>query len=189
LLTPGRIVRAKLMASLRVSTVLTLLLTEQVLLGYALVRELQIQLFSIIPFFLIILATCLVTSSLGLMWSSLVRKTSVAIIATYLSLLVIFVLPIGLYQWALTIFPDTPDDILRWCMTPSPYASALSVPIVGNRLTGTGAAITPMVRPLAFANVQIYVISLGISLLISLICHLITLVAFRYKWWKARESV
>ena len=121
LLTPGRIVRAKLMASLRVSTVLTLLLTEQVLLGYALVRELQIQLFSIIPFFLIILATCLVTSSLGLMWSSLVRKTSVAIIATYLSLLVIFVLPIGLYQWALTIFPDTPDDILRWCMTPVSY--------------------------------------------------------------------
>ena len=189
LLTPGRIVRAKLMASLRVSTVLTLLLTEQVLLGYALVRELQIQLFSIIPFFLIILATCLVTSSLGLMWSSLVRKTSVAIIATYLSLLVLFVLPIGLYQWALTIFPNTPDDILRWCMTPSPYASALSVPIVGNRLTATGAAITPMVRPLAFANVQIYMISLGISLLISLICHLITLVAFRYKWWKARESV
>ena len=189
LLTPGRIVRAKLMAALRVSTVLTLLLTEQVILAYVLVRDLQIQFLTIIPFFIIILASCLVTSSLGLMWSSLVRKTSVSIIATYLSLLLLFVAPFGVYQWALTIFPETPDNILRWIMTPSPYASALSVPIVGDRLTSTGSDISPIERPLAFAKVQIWVISLGISLLISLICHLVTLVAFRYKWWKARESV
>ena len=41
LLTPGKIVFAKLMAALRVSTVLTFLLTEQLLLAYLLIPELR----------------------------------------------------------------------------------------------------------------------------------------------------
>jgi ABC-type transport system involved in multi-copper enzyme maturation permease subunit len=189
LLTPGRIIRAKLMAALRVSTVLTLLLTEQIMLAYALVRDLQIQFITIVPFFLIILMTCLLTSSVGLMWSSLVRRTSVSMIMTYLSLMMIFVLPIGLYNWALAIFPDVRENVLRWLMTPSPFAAARSVPIVGDRLTATGSDITYIERPLAFVRIQIWVIFLAISLLLSIVCHLITLAAFRYRWWKARESV
>ncbi|MFM7591807.1 MAG: ABC transporter permease subunit, partial [Isosphaeraceae bacterium] len=189
LLTPGRIIRAKLMASLRVSTVLTLLLTEQIMLAYALVRDLQLQFLTIIPFFLIILMTCLLTTSIGLLWSSLVRRTSVAMIMTYLSLMLIFVVPVGLYNWALTILPDVPESVLRWVMTPSPFAAAMSVPIVGDRLTATGADITAIEKPLAYANIQIWVIYLAMALLTSIFCHIVTLAAFRYRWWKARESV
>ena len=189
LLTPGKIVRAKLLAALRVSTVLTLLLTEQIMLAYGLVRELQMQFFTIFPYFIIIVVTCLVTSSLGLMWSSIVRKTSVSIIVTYLSMIVLFVAPIGIYNWSLTILPDVPDNQLRWIMTPSPYAAALSVPIQAARLGATGSALKPMEQPLAWANVEIWYITIAFSLLFSLVCHFITLIAFRLRWWKARESV
>ncbi len=189
LLTPGRIVRAKLLAALRVSTVLTLLLTEQVILAYALVRDLQLQFWTIIPYFLIILATCLVTSSVGLMWSSLVRKTSVAMIATYLSLMIMFVLPVGIYRWSLSVAQGVQDEVLRWILVPSPYAAAMSVKIVGDRPTSLGGDIQPIERPLAGIDMPIWVVSLALFLAISLLCHIVTLIAFRYRWWKARESV
>lgn len=189
LLTPGRIVRAKLLAALRVSTVLTLLLTEQIMLAYALVRDLQLQFLTIIPFFIIILVTCLLTSSIGLMWSSLVRKTSVAMILTYLTLMVVFVLPAGIYQWSLTLFPDTSADILRWSLVPSPFASSLSVPIVGDRFTNTGSEIQPIERPLDYIGQPIWIVFVPVALLLSLICHGITMVAFRIRWWNARHTV
>jgi ABC-type transport system involved in multi-copper enzyme maturation permease subunit len=189
LLTPGRIVRAKLLAALRVSTVLTLLLTEQIILAYALVRDLQLQFWTIIPYFLIILATCLMTSSIGLLWSSMVRKTSVAMIATYLTLMILFVLPVGLYRWSLTVTQGIPDEVLRWILVPSPYAAAMSVKIVGDRPTSMGGDIQPIERALAGADVSIWVVSIGFFLAFSLICHIVTLVAFRYRWWRAREAV
>lgn len=189
LLTPGRIVRAKLLAALRVSTVLTLLLTEQVILAYALVRDLQLQFWTIIPYFLIILVTCLMTSSIGLLWSSLVRKTSVAMIATYMSLMALFVLPVGLYRWSLSVAQGISDEVLRWILVPSPYAAAMSVLIVGDRPTNMGGDVQPIERPLAAAGVPIWVVSIGLFLVISLLCHVVTLIAFRYRWWRARESV
>ncbi|MFM7130285.1 MAG: hypothetical protein ACKO0V_13100, partial [bacterium] len=62
-------------------------------------------------------------------------------------------------------------------------------PIVGDRLTATGADITAIEKPLAYANIQIWVIYLAMALLTSIFCHIVTLAAFRYRWWKARESV
>ena len=47
LLTPGKIVFAKLLAALRVSTVLTFLLTEQLLLAYLLIPELRDRLWTL----------------------------------------------------------------------------------------------------------------------------------------------
>src|SRR5438309_324908 len=50
LLTPGRIVLAKLIAALRVSTVLTFLLTEQLLLAYFLLKELRDRIWTLVVF-------------------------------------------------------------------------------------------------------------------------------------------
>ena len=100
LLTPWRIIVAKLIAALRVSTVLTFLLTEQLLLAYLLLPELRYRFWTLVVFLLIIATTCLATSTIGLMCSSLVRRTSTAMVLTYLMLLVLFVLPMGL-SWYL----------------------------------------------------------------------------------------
>ena len=69
LLRPGQIVFAKLMASLRVSTVLTFLLTEQMLLAYVLLPELRDRFWTLAAYLLIIATTCLATSTIGLMCS------------------------------------------------------------------------------------------------------------------------
>src|SRR5580692_1736357 len=79
LLRPGKIVFAKLMASLRVWTLLAYLL--------------------------IIATTCLATSTIGLLCSALARKTSTAMVLTYLTLLILFVMPMGL-AWYLQGIPS-----------------------------------------------------------------------------------
>src|SRR5215471_11192479 len=75
LLRPGKIVFAKLLAALRVSTVLTFLLTEQILLAYFLLPELRYRIWTLVVFLTIIAVTCLATSTIGLMCSSLARRT------------------------------------------------------------------------------------------------------------------
>ncbi len=82
---------AKLLAALRVSTVLTFLLTEQLLLAYILLPELRDRFWTLIVFLLIIATTCLATSTIGLMCSALARRTSTAMVLTYLTLLLLFV--------------------------------------------------------------------------------------------------
>ena len=71
MLRPGQIVFAKLMAALRVSTVLTFLLTEQLLLAYILLPELRQRFWTLVVFLLIIATTCMATSTIGLMCSLL----------------------------------------------------------------------------------------------------------------------
>src|SRR4051794_24164438 len=96
LLRPGEIVGAKLVAALRVSTVLTFLLTEQLLLGYLLVPELRERFWTLGIFLAIIAVTCLATTTIGLLCSSLARRTSSALVVTYLALLLLFAGPVGL---------------------------------------------------------------------------------------------
>ena len=62
--------------------------------------ELRYRFWTLLVFLLIIATTCLATSSVGLMCSALVRRTSTAMVLTYLTLLVLFVLPMGL-SWYL----------------------------------------------------------------------------------------
>ena len=103
LLPPGKIVLAKLLAALRVSTVLTFLLTEQLLLAYVLIPELRDRFWTLVVFLAIIATTCLATSTIGLLCSALSRKTSVAMVLTYMTLLVLFVGPVGV-RWYLEGF-------------------------------------------------------------------------------------
>ena len=114
LLRPGQIVLAKLVAALRVSTVLTFLLTEQLILAYILLPELHRRLWTLFAFFLIIATTCLATTTIGLLCSALSRRTSVAMVVTYMTLLVLFVGPVGL-SWYLQGFAvdlrGTPGDV------------------------------------------------------------------------------
>src|SRR5262249_31256830 len=128
LLRPGKIVVAKLLAALRVSTVLTFLLTEQILLAYILLPELRNRWWTLVVFLLIIATTCLATSTIGLMCSALARKTSVAMVLTYLTLLLLFVLPMGL-GWYLQGIQSVTKEQLAGLTVTSPFSAALSVPM------------------------------------------------------------
>jgi ABC-type transport system involved in multi-copper enzyme maturation permease subunit len=189
LLRPGKIVLAKLMAALRVSTVLTFLLTEQILLAYILLPELRNRFWTLIVFLLIIAVTCLATSTIGLMCSSLARRTSVAMVLTYLTLLVLFVLPMGL-GWYLERIETISREQLAGLSVTSPFSAALSVPMHTSR--NEAWANQPLnVRPEILVPITpslqlpVWAIFLCIYPPLSLVFFGLTYLAFRWRWWRA----
>jgi ABC-type transport system involved in multi-copper enzyme maturation permease subunit len=195
LLTPWRIIVAKLIASLRISTVLTFLLTEQLLLAYLLLPELRYRFWTLIVFLLIIATTCLATSTVGLMCSSLVRRTSTAMVLTYLTLLVLFVLPMGL-SWYLEGMSQehslSAERRASFTIT-SPFSAALSVPMHTSRIENwTGHTMhveSTLFVPLAHGvALPVWTIFLALYPPLSMLFLAVAYLAFRWRWWKAGDA-
>jgi ABC-type transport system involved in multi-copper enzyme maturation permease subunit len=190
LLRPGTIVFAKLMAALRVSTVLTFLLTEQLLLAYFLLPELRNRFWTLGIYLLIILTTCLATSTIGLLCSALSRKTSVAMVTTYMTLLALFVGPVGL-GWYLEGFENITEQRLAALTITSPYSAAMSVPMHINR---GGAAMNLEALPIAPMAIvplhggyglPVFAIFLLMYPPLCVLLFGVTYLAFRIRWWRA----
>jgi ABC-type transport system involved in multi-copper enzyme maturation permease subunit len=192
LLTPGRIVFAKLLASLRVSTVLTFLLTEQLLLAYALIPELRTSFWTLFVFLAIIAATCLVTSTVGLLCSSLTRRTAVAMIVTYMALLFLFIAPVGVRRYLQAFRPDLKESQLSALTVTSPFSAAFSVPLPrsGNNWgaettidTSTASTLIPWV------GLPVWAVFLLLGPPMCLLLFFFTYLAFRWRWWKAGTTI
>jgi ABC-type transport system involved in multi-copper enzyme maturation permease subunit len=189
LLRPGKIVVAKLLAALRVSTVLTFLLTEQILLAYILLPELRNRFWTLIVFLLIIATTCLASSTIGLMCSALARRSSVALVLTYLTLLLLFVLPMGL-GWYLQGIASVDPERLAGLTVTSPFSAALSVPMhigrneawVNQPVNVRDSVLVPIAPGL---RLPVWAIFLGIYPPLSLVFFGVTYLAFRWRWWRA----
>ncbi len=189
LLKPVSIVTAKLMAALRVSTVLTFLLTEQLLLAYFLLPELRYRIWTLLVFLLIIGTTCLTTSTVGLLCSALSRKTSVALVSTYLTLLVLFVGPVGL-GWYLEGFESISEQRLATLTVSSPYSAALSVPMhvvrSGNYSSeALQVAKTVLVPVYGSFEMPVWALHLLVYPPVCLLLYGLTCLVFRWKWWRA----
>ena len=190
LLRPGKIVFAKLLAALRVSTVLTFLLTEQLLLAYGLLEELRNRIWTLGVYLAIIAVTCLATSTVGLLCSSLSRRTSVALVTTYMTLLALFVGPVGL-GWYLEGFPDISERQLASLTITSPYSAAMSVPMHLSRASGNWSmdkmpiAPTVLVPVLPGLELPVWAVYLGMYPPLCALLFGVTYLAFRYRWWKA----
>jgi ABC-type transport system involved in multi-copper enzyme maturation permease subunit len=189
LLGPGKIVFAKLMAALRVSTVLTFLLTEQLLLAYILLPELRNRFWTLVVYLLIIATTCMATSTIGLMCSALARRTATAMIMTYLTLLALFVFPMGI-QWYLQSFPSVTDEQLAALSVTSPFSAALSVPMhttrsdawINQPLAVADQVLIPITRNF---RVPVYVAFLCIYPPLGFAFFGVAYLAFRWRWWRA----
>lgn len=186
LLRPGKIVLAKLLASLRVSTVLTFLLTEQMLLGYVLIQELQERFWTLFVFLAIIAVTCLMTTSVGLLCSACARRTSVAMIMTYLVLLLMFAGPIATRSYLRT-YTQIPDERLVALTMTSPFAAAQSISIPAR--SGIGGEMDEPAQP-AMANVPLinwplWAVYITLNPLIAIAINLVTYAVFWVRWWKA----
>jgi hypothetical protein len=94
-ITPWQILWGKLMAGLRVSSVLTLFLVWPVLLACVMVSLYWTNLLSVVAYLAIVLITCLTTAMLALFCSVLFRKTAHAMMTTYLVIIVLFAAPLG----------------------------------------------------------------------------------------------
>jgi ABC-type transport system involved in multi-copper enzyme maturation permease subunit len=189
LLRPARIVIAKLLAALRVSTVLTFLLTEQILLAYVLLPELRTRFWTLVVFLAIIAVTCLATSTIGLMCSSLARRTPVAMVLTYMTLLILFVLPMGLGWYLQGIATVSKEDLALLTIT-SPFSAALSVPMHTTRNEAWTNQPLPVEEtvlvPIApTIQLPVWAIFLAIYPPLSLLFFGVTYAAFRWRWWRS----
>ncbi len=183
LLRPGTIVFAKLAAALRVSTVLTFLLTEQLLLAYVLVAELFGRFWTLLAYLAIIAATCLVTTSVGLLCSSLSRRTSAAMILTYLSLLLLFAGPVALARFPRDLATPLASELIPALSVTSPFSAVFSVPLaIPNTGTAEEGAEGGLVPGL---NLPLWVVYLGITPVLCLVLNAITYFTFRWRWWRA----
>ena len=144
IITPWNILWGKLIAGLRVSSVLTLFLVWPVLLACIMVSIYWPNLLSVAAYLAIVLITCLTTAVLALFCSVLFKKTSSALMTTYMVIIVLFCAPLAANFFAQTFFADAPSaPIIANAGLTSPFSAAFSVPLdlgVSNDLAANAEA-------------------------------------------------
>jgi ABC-type Na+ efflux pump permease subunit len=129
-ITPWQILWGKLIAGLRVSSVLTMFLLWAVLLACVMVPSYWPNLHCMAAFFAIVLMTCLTTATLALFNSVIYRKTSISLMVTYLVIIVMFAAPLACYFFAVEFFPSHPvTPYVEWTGVTSPFAATFAVPL------------------------------------------------------------
>lgn len=130
ILSPWQILWAKLISTLRVSTVLTMFLVWPLILACAMVPVYWDNIPAMIVYLLIIVLSCLSTGTLALCCSVVSRKTSIAMMTSYLILIVLYFGPPAAAFFANTFFPT--HAATPWIAVlgiTSPFAAAFNVPL------------------------------------------------------------
>ncbi len=105
--TPWQILWGKLIASLRISSVLTLFLAWPLVLATVMVKDYWENLYAVLAYVGIILTTCLMTAIVGMFCSVIFRKTTMSLTTTYLVLLVLFVAPLAGSFFMQVFYPNS----------------------------------------------------------------------------------
>ena len=95
-ITPWQILWGKLIAGLRISSVLTLFLAWPLLLATVMVMYYWENIFGVLAFAAIILMTCTTTAIIAMFCSVIFRKTSMSLMSSYLMIMIIFCVPLPL---------------------------------------------------------------------------------------------
>lgn len=130
IISPWQILWGKLIAGLRVSSVLTLFLVWPVLLACAMVKDYWTNLPAVGAYMSIILLTCLTTAMIALFCSVMFRTTSMSLMTTYLVIIILFCAPLAVNFFAQTFFQDHPNTpwVAQMGFT-SPFAAAHAIPL------------------------------------------------------------
>lgn len=105
-ITPWQILWGKLLAGLRVSSVLTTFLLWPVLLACVMVNSYWTNLPAVGSYLVIVLMTCLSTAMIALFCSVVFKKTSMSLMTTYLVIIVMFCVPLAAAFFSETFFPN-----------------------------------------------------------------------------------
>src|SRR4051794_3037046 len=131
ILSPWRILWGKLLAGLRVSSVLTAFLLWPLLLACIMPTSYYLSnLPSIAAYVLIFFLCCLTTTTVALFCSVLFRKTAHSLMATYMVISVLFCAPLALRFFATTFFSKYSfAKIAQGISITSPFTAAFAVPL------------------------------------------------------------
>lgn len=128
-ITPWQILSGKLISGLRVSTVLTAFLTWPLVIATALVPAFWQNLAAVFAFFVTIAMTCVTASLIALTASALFRRTVHAMLAAYLAILVVYVVPPAGAAFCESFLPGIPVETwLRRVAVISPFTTAYDIP-------------------------------------------------------------
>ena len=133
-LSPWTIVTGKMLAGFRIGTVLTFLMAWPLFLGIALNLDVfGMVLPSVGAFVVLIFLTCVSTTILGTFCSSLCRKTSHAIISTYLLVLLLYFAPPAMELFFRLFLPSaTTPWLVEFASLFSPFSAAARLPAYSN---------------------------------------------------------
>ncbi len=127
-LTPYQIYWGKMLASLRISSVLSLFLLWPMGCAFVLLffQEYYRSTLTFLAYLIILGLAFLTTSNVGLFCSTLVRRSARSLLASYAIILTLFCAPLVAY--VLGRYLDL-GDWLKWVTVPSPFAAAVNVPL------------------------------------------------------------
>lgn len=129
-ITPWQILSGKLIAGLRVSTVLTMFLLWPVLLACVMVTSYWTNLHCVLGYLSIVLLTCLTTATVALFCSVLFQKTATSLMCSYLVIIVLFCVPLAVNFFAIEFFPSSPTtEKVEWFNITSPFAASFAIPL------------------------------------------------------------
>jgi ABC-type transport system involved in multi-copper enzyme maturation permease subunit len=139
-ITPWQILWGKLIAGLRVSTVLTMFLVWPLFLACVIFIFVGLgdnqdnfywrNITSIGAYMLIILLTCATTAVVALFCSVLYRKTASSLMTTYVVLATVFCVPMAVHSFAKVFYDETPVvTVTHGTGIISPFSAAFAVPL------------------------------------------------------------
>jgi ABC-type transport system involved in multi-copper enzyme maturation permease subunit len=132
IISPRQILLGKLIAGLRVSSVLTGFLLWPLALACIPFPTSYFWhcMWSIVAYLGIFFMCCLTTATIALFCSVITRKTAHAMMATYMSIITLFCLPLAMRFFAERFFPDAPaTSVVRALNITSPVSAAFAVPL------------------------------------------------------------
>ena len=180
LISPWQMMWGKLLSGLRVSSVLTTFLVWPVVLACLMPLDYWKNLPTMGGYLVIIALACLTTAMTALLMSTLFRKTSTSLIASYAVIIALFGAPLAANFFAQTFFADQPAAQAAEAATAvSPFAAAFALPLDIDRGTegNLGAA-----KRQAAGNLPIFFGHLGWVMVYNVLVLLVIIWLFQSRW-------
>jgi ABC-type transport system involved in multi-copper enzyme maturation permease subunit len=131
LITPGQILLGKLIAGLRVSSVLTSFLLWPLALACVMVPDYWVNLPTMGAYVVVVVVTCLTTATIAMFCSVMFRKTSVSLMTAYLFIIILFAVPLGADKFADVFFAGrTLQQVTDQLTFVSPIGISFNLPLV-----------------------------------------------------------
>ncbi|MBM3965919.1 MAG: ABC transporter permease [Planctomycetes bacterium] len=162
-----QIMWGKFLSGFRVSFVLTAFLMFPMVLG-CISPELSRNWKAMLAFFAICIVASLFNSVLSLFISTLVRRTSTSLMACYITLLVLYCLPLAIYFLVWNFAPSDSDvEHLRYFGITSPLMASDSVPMTSVQSGVSTARAKIGSWPLVFSYFGITLVATGVLLAVT----------------------
>ena len=172
LITPWQMLWGKLISGLRVSSVLTSFLMWPVVLACIMPLDYWSNLPTMGGYFLVVALTCLTTAMTALFCSTLFRKSATSLMATYLVIVVLFLVPVAAQVFVRAFLPDSSAvEFAYWMGFCSPFAAVFDLPLVVSEATNA-----------ASSTVDIFWGFLGFALVYNLALLLGMIWLFQVRW-------